>query len=598
MRTLVDILRENARLPERAITFVRANGDEVVVPFPEVFRRACQRAEALADLGIVKGDRVALVLPDPEEFVLTFLGALVAGIVAVPIYPPATMAKLDAYGETLRHVLEASGTKLIVASEGLLPMLAKELPAASTSADAGSDALRLLPESAIRGADRQGEDRFAVSPDDLAFLQFTSGSTSRPKGVLVTHGSLAANAHGIMFDGLKARDGDRGVCWLPLYHDMGLIGFVVAPLFAQVEVMFLPTASFVRRPSLWLDAIHRFRGTITFAPNFAYALATRSVQDRQTTDWDLSCLRVLGCGAEPIQASVLSGFVDRFAPQGLRSSSLLPCYGMAEATLAITFHALGEPMRVDRIAVDDLRRGLAVPAAEGARALELVGCGRPFPGHEVAIVGPGDAALGERAIGEIAFRGPSVTKGYFADAEATRASFDTSIAGHGGGWLRTGDLGYLVDGELFVCGREKDLLILNGKNYFPEDIERVAATVEGIREGHIVAFSRLSSSGQERAVIVAEGRKELDDSVENAVIQAVRAHLGLTIDEVRLIKRGTLPKTSSGKVRRKEARRRLEEDLLEVAPPPAPVVIPAASSTAPVPAAKIQLEVEVSHGIE
>jgi fatty-acyl-CoA synthase len=255
-------------------------------------------------------------------------------------------------------------------------------------------------------------------------------------------------------------------------------------------------------------------------------------------------------------------------------------------------------MRVDRIAVDDLRRGLAVPAADGARALELVGCGRPFPGHEVAIVGPGDAALGERAIGEIAFRGPSVTKGYFADAEATRASFDTSIAGHGGGWLRTGDLGYLVDGELFVCGREKDLLILNGKNYFPEDIERVAATVEGIREGHIVAFSCLSSSGQERAVIVAEGRKELDDSVENAVIQAVRAHLGLTIDEVRLIKRGTLPKTSSGKVRRKEARRRLEEDLLEVAPPPAPVVIPAASSTAPVPAAKIQLEVEVSHGIE
>jgi fatty-acyl-CoA synthase len=596
MRTLVDILRENANLPDRAITFVRASGDEVVVPFPEVFRKACQRAAAFGDLGIVKGDRVALVLPDPEEFVLTFLGALVAGIVAVPIYPPATMAKLDAYGETFRHVLEASGTKLIVTSEGLLPMLAKELPEAATTAEAGNGALRLLPESAIRGEDQQGEDRFAVSPDDLAFLQFTSGSTSRPKGVLVTHGSLSANAHGIMVDGLKARDGDRGVCWLPLYHDMGLIGFVVAPLFAQVEVMFLPTASFVRRPSLWLDAIHRFRGTITFAPNFAYALATRSVQDRQTTAWDLSCLRVLGCGAEPIQASVLSGFVERFAPQGLSSSSLLPCYGMAEATLAITFHELGEPIRVDRIAVEDLRRGFAVPASAGDRVLELVGCGRPFPGHEVAIVGAGNAALGERQVGEIAFRGPSVTKGYFADAAATEATFDTSIDGRGRGWLRTGDLGYLVDGELFVCGREKDLLILNGKNYFPEDIERVAATVEGIREGHIVAFSCLAASGQERAVIVAEGRKELDDSVENAVIQAVRSHLGLTIDEVRLIKRGTLPKTSSGKVRRKEARRRLEEDLLEAAPPPAPVVVPV--SPAPVPAVKIQHEVEVSHGIE
>ncbi len=568
MQTLLDILRDNARHADRAITFVRATGEEVRVSFPEVYAAANRRARALHAQGLVRGDRLAIVLHDPQEFVLTFLGALMGGIVAVPIYPPATLAKLEAYGETVRHVLTGSGAKILVTSEALLPMLEEHLLGAE-----GGDGerarefdTRLLLERDVRGDALSSEALdFTVALGDLAFLQFTSGSTSKPKGVCVTHANLSANSHCIMFDGLKATPEDRGVCWLPLYHDMGLIGFVVAPLYAQVEVMFLPTASFIRRPSLWLDALHRFKGTISFAPNFAYALATRAVQERQTKEWDLSRVRVLGCGAEPIQASVLEAFVKRFHAQGLRPETLLPCYGMAEATLAITFHELGTPMRVDKVCVEAMRTGkaIAVGATDERPALELVGCGKAFPGHELAIVGDDGARMTDRMVGEIWFRGPSVTGGYFKDREATAAAFDAENAG----WLRTGDLGYLADGELFICGRCKDLIILNGKNYYPQDIERVVSSVEGVREQQCVAFSRLDDSGAEHAVIVAEGRKGgvEGEAIVAKIIQAVRAETGLTLDEVHLIRRGTLPKTSSGKVRRRETKRRLETgELLSI----------------------------------
>ena len=355
MRTFVDVVRENAQHADRAVTFVRTTGEERRVTFPELWVEARRRGRALLERGVRKGDRVALILPEPDEFVLTFIGALTAGIVAVPMYPPQTLAKLETYGDTVRHVLAASGADVLVTSESLRGMIQDHL-AQGTSA-------RVLVEAEVRGDQFAGDaDLEAPEPptlDDLAFLQFTSGSTSRPKGVMVTHGNLSANAHAIMVDGLKSTPDDRGVSWLPLYHDMGLIGFVIAPLYTLVQVMFLPTMSFIRRPSTWLDAIHRFRATITFAPNFAFALATRAVTDAQAKDWDLSCLRILGCGAEPIQADVLRGFVDRFATNGLRPESAMPCYGMAEATLAITFAAHDERARTERVDVD----GHRVPGA-------------------------------------------------------------------------------------------------------------------------------------------------------------------------------------------------------------------------------------------
>jgi fatty-acyl-CoA synthase len=548
MRTFIDVLRENAVHSDRSVTFLRATGEERTVGYPDLWREACRRAHALASLGLKRGDRVALVLPEPDEFVLTFIAALTAGIVAVPIYPPQTLAKMEAYGDTVRHVLAASGALVLITNDALRPLIAEHMAGSGT---------RVVLERDVREAPGfQGQAPEPVSLGDLAFLQFTSGSTSRPKGVMVTHENLSVNSHAIMFDGLRSTPADRGVSWLPLYHDMGLIGFVIAPLYALVQVMFLPTMAFIRRPSLWLDAIHRFRGTITFAPNFAFALATRAVTEGQARNWDLSCMRALGCGAEPIQADVLRAFLGRFAAQGLKPESLLPSYGMAEATLAITFADVTERLKTDRIDVTAMRAGAAKPAAEGAAAMELVSCGRPFPGHEIAIVAPDGRHLGEREVGEVWLRGPSVTAGYFGDREATEETF-------GGGWLKTGDLAYRAGGELYICGRAKDLIILNGKNYYPQDIERIVSKVDGIRDGQCVAFSRLDASGAEIAVIVAESRKKIE-GLAAAVIAAVRAELGLTLAEVWFIRRGTLPKTSSGKVRRRECKRRLEENELEL----------------------------------
>ncbi len=547
MRTFIDVLRDNAAHTDRSVTFVRASGEERVVSYPDLWLEARRRAHALLAQGAKRGDRVALVLPEPDEFILTFVAALTAGVVAVPIYPPQTLAKMEAYGDTVRHVLAASGAEILITNDTLKPLIEQHL-----AADCGA---RVILEREIREAEGfDGQAPEPVALEDLAFLQFTSGSTSRPKGVMVTHKNLSVNSHSIMFDGLQSTPEDRGVSWLPLYHDMGLIGFVIAPLYALVQVMFLPTMAFIRRPSLWLDAIHRFRGTITFAPNFAYALATRAVTEAQSKSWDLSCMRALGCGAEPIQADVLRGFMTRFEKHGLKPEAILPSYGMAEATLAITFADVTARLRTDRVDVDSMRAGKAVRAPQGG--MELVSCGRPFPGHEIAIMSRDGNQLGEREVGEVWLKGPSVTAGYFGNPEATEETF-------GGGWLRTGDLAYRADGDLFICGRAKDLIILNGKNYYPQDLERVVSKIDGVRDGQCVAFSRLDAGGAEIAVVVAESKKDTT-GLADAVIAAVRGDLGLTVSEVVFIKRGTLPKTSSGKVRRRECRRRLEMGELEL----------------------------------
>ncbi len=551
MRTFIDVLRDNAVHSDRSVTFVRAAGEERVVGYPDLWHEAQRRAHAMAAIGLQRGDRVALVLPEPDEFILTFIAALAGGFVAVPIYPPQTLAKMEAYGDTVRHVLAASGANVLITTDALRPMIEEHLVRGASTA-------RVVVERDVRSAAGfEGQSPEPVSLDDLAFLQFTSGSTSSPKGVMVTHRNLSVNSHAIMFDGLKSTPADRGVSWLPLYHDMGLIGFVIAPLYALVQVMFLPTMAFIRRPSLWLDAIHRFRGTITFAPNFAFALATRAVTEGQARSWDLSCMRALGCGAEPIQPDVLRAFLGRFAAQGLRPESILPSYGMAEATLAITFADVTAPLRTDRIDLAAMRAGEARPSSGDGAAMELVSCGRPVPGHELAVMGPGGRPLGERQVGEVWLRGASVTAGYYGDPAATEETF-------GGGWLRTGDLAYQADGELFICGRAKDLIILNGKNYYPQDIERIVSRIDGIRDGQCVAFSRFDDAGAEIAVVVAESRRNTA-GLAAAIVSAVRGELGLTITETHFIKRGTLAKTSSGKVRRRECKRRLEERELELA---------------------------------
>ena len=494
---------------------------------------------------------MALVVPEGHEFVLSFLGACVAGVVPVPVFPRATFKNADGYVDILSHIVDAAGARALLTMGPMVPIVERVRERCETA-----EAV-LLCESAFEG-DSPAFDRPEVTPEDLCFLQFTSGSTSRPKGVMVTHSNLVANSSAFLgpSPGLDRVDADVGVSWLPLYHDMGLIGFILGTIVCDIPCVILPTAMFARSPGLWLELIHEHRGTITYAPNFGYELAAKRVKDRDLEKLDLSCIRVAGCGAEPIRAKTLRAFADRLKPAGFDGDkAYLPSYGMAESTLAISFHELGTPLVVDRVDAAAMRKGEALPAADGDEsALELVSCGRPFEGHEVAIVGEDGRPLGERRVGEIVIKGPSVTAGYFRNADATAETWRN-------GWLHTGDLGYFAGGNLYVCGRVKDLIIIKGANHYPQDLEWVVGDLPGVRRGNVVAFS-VMRDGTEELVLVAEGSSQEADDLKRSITRTVSETFGLQPMEVSIVPVGALPKTSSGKAQRRKTKAMFEQGEL------------------------------------
>jgi fatty-acyl-CoA synthase len=544
--TLADAVRALSHDRQKGFVFVRPDGSERFFTFHDLCEETTRRGAALAARGLAKGDRIALVIPDGDEFVLSFLGAVMAGIVPVPMVPQLSFKNVQSYHETVVHIAEASGAKALLTTTAtrafVEPVLARA-PSLST----------ILTVDELAHADGCALDR-AVEPDDVAFLQFTSGSTSRPKGVVVTHRSLAANSEAFMIHGLgKDSSFDKGVSWLPLFHDMGLIGFVIGPLFTDIPVVFLPTASFVRSPRIWLDTIHKHRGTITYAPNFAFALVAKRLKEKDIGALDLSCMRITGCGAEPIQAKTLREFSAKLAPAGFDAKSLIPSYGMAEATLAITFSRHGRGMTTDRVDAKGLELREARPT-DAAGATELVSCGYAFPGHEVRIVDDEGREVGERKVGQILTRGPSIGAGYYDDPELTRESFRN-------GWLYTGDLGYLAGGQLYICGRIKDIIIIRGRNYYPQDIEWVVSELPGVRRGNVVAFA-VEVEGEERLVVCAEAFQADAAGLTEAISEAVTAALALAVHKVVIVPQGTLPRTSSGKPQRRKTKQMLEEGTL------------------------------------
>jgi fatty-acyl-CoA synthase len=533
--TLADAVRALAQKEDKGFVFVRADGTERYFPWNELAAEAERRGADLHAKGLKKGDRLAIAVPDPDEFVLSFLGAVMGGIVPVPISPQLTFKNIESYHDTVAHIANAAGASMLLTTTSTRQYVDPIVPrVASLSGPGGRgvvtvDQLNEAPSGAKVDAN--------VTPDDLAFLQFTSGSTSRPKGVVVTHNNLAWNSESFMIHGLqKDSSFDKGVSWLPLFHDMGLIGFVIGPLFTDIPVVFIPTASFVRNPRIWLDKIHQHKGTITYAPNFAYALVTKRVKEKDVADLDLSSLRRTGCGAEPIQAKTLREFADKLRPAKFDPKSFLPSYGMAEATLAITFVPVDSGVRSDVRKTD-----------ESEQPVELVNCGRPFPEHEIAIVDVETGKrLGDREVGEIVTRGPSICAGYYQEPELTAAAFKD-------GWLHTGDLGYLVDGEVFICGRLKDMIIVRGKNFYPNDIEWVVSELPGVRRGNVVAFG-VQVNGEEQLVIAAEGFGSEADTLKTTIAQAVIESFSLTAHEVVIVPQGTLPRTSSGKPQRRKTK--------------------------------------------
>jgi fatty-acyl-CoA synthase len=540
MKGIIESLDACEGVREHGFTFVGAKGpgEDLVLSFHDVRLAAQQRAAHFLSQGIVRGDRIALVIPEGEHFIPAFLGGMWMGAVPVPLYPPLSLGKLDAFMDALVTILNVAKPKALVTTERVAKIL--------------WSAVGRIPSltKVIIAEDLQREPAGTLPPmatfveDDLAFLQFTSGSTALPKGVMVTHGSLAANCKVIVVDCLKVdRDHDVAVSWLPLYHDMGLIGLVLAPVFLRIPTVFIPTLSFIKNATIWMETLHKYKGTLTFAPNFAYALVTKRARAEQLARWDLSRMRVFGCGAEPINPVTMRAFVDKFAAAGVKPTALLPCYGMAEATLAMSFIGLDETMKVDRI--DEARYHKDQKAAPGG-GLEVVSCGRVMPGHEISIQDDDGRILPERAVGQLCFKGPSVAKGYWESPEATReAGF--------GGWLRTGDLGYLADGEVYVSGRIKDILIINGRNYYPQRIEWLVDELPGIRKGSTVVFTRPGASSEE-IVVAAETRDRGEATLKATIISKVSEEFSLSVSDVALVAPGALPKTSSGKLQRRKTR--------------------------------------------
>ncbi|HVJ92590.1 MAG TPA: fatty acyl-AMP ligase [Labilithrix sp.] len=535
-------------------------------------RASARYGGALQALGLRKGDRVALICPANEDFVLCFFGAIRAGIIPVPIYPPIGLGQLQNYLDNTRHIVAKSGARALVTTAAIKRLLG--------TVQASAPALeQIVAVEAIRESLETLRPE-KINPDDVAFLQFTSGSTSRPKGVTLTHENLMANVKCIMSDGLKATSEDCGISWLPLYHDMGLIGFVLAPVAYRVPVVFLPSLLFLKRPIAWFQAFTRHRGTIAYAPNFAYALCGKRIRERDLENIDLSSWRVAGCGAEPIRPETLESFAEKFSKVGFNASAFVPSYGMAESSLAISFSELGEGMKVLAVDGDALwaENKMKLASEDAPNAVRLVSCGRPFPLHDIAVFDPDDTTgqtpLPEGTVGEFRIKGPSVMKGYWDDIERTKESF-------AGPWLKTGDLGFLHEGRAYICGRSKEVIIVNGRNYYPQDIEWEASRAAGVRKGNVVAFGARDNIERDRErVVVAFECQDVPKSTDpralaqekHTVVQAIRKlvqeGIGLTLDDVVPLAPGVLPKTSSGKLQRAKTRELYESGELAQRKPP------------------------------
>jgi fatty-acyl-CoA synthase len=550
-RTVAQAIEDAVASSNTGYRFIAEDSDaEPFFTHGGIERASARFGGALQAMGLVKGDRVALILPDNADFVFAFLGAVRAGIIPVPIYPPAGLGKLAGYLENTLHIVAKSGARVLLTNNDIKLML-------GTIQEKAPELQRVVAIEGIRTM-REELKPEKIGLDDVCFLQFTSGSTSRPKGVILTHANLAANVRAITQLGLSVRDSvDAGVSWLPLYHDMGLIGFVIAPLYHRNSVTFLPPLLFLKRPARWLETISRHKGNISFGPNFAYALCVKRIKESEMAGLDLSSWRVAGCGAEPIRAENLRAFADKFAPVGFSEKAFVCCYGMAESTLAISFSAVNTGVTTDYVKGEELwAKGRAEPADPGSEgAAGVVQCGAPFEGHDIKAFAQDDEAserpLGEREVGELRLRGPSVMPGYWNEPELTRAAF-------AGGWLKTGDLGYIADGNVHICGRSKEVIIVNGRNYYPQDLEWEASRVEGVRKGNVIAFGTMKPQNDRERVVIAfetavSGERERT-TLKGEVRRVVQQALGLTVDDVVPVATGVLPKTSSGKLQRAATR--------------------------------------------
>jgi acyl-CoA synthetase (AMP-forming)/AMP-acid ligase II len=520
------------------ITFVDLREREIHLSWAEVRARAGRAAAALAAMGVEEGDRVAIVLRTEPAFLDAFFGAWLAGAVPVPLYPPVRLGRMEEYAAQTGRMIAASGARLVVSSGGARRLI-------GAAVEAGRPPLGCRDASELARMPARIERQ--VQPDQLGLVQFSSGSTVDPKPVALTHAALAAQADALVAATVPGPD-DVLASWLPLYHDMGLIGALLAAMSYPGPLVLVAPEHFLARPALWLRAVARHRATISAAPSFAYAYAAERVRDADLEGLSLASWRLALDGAEPVSGDAMRRFAARFAPHGFDPGALVPVYGLSEAALAVTF---GRPGRGPAgLRVDPVRLARDGVVAPGDR--EVIPVGTPLPGVLVEVRAGGGLA-GEGRLGRIHVRGPSLMREYLGDPPATRAAL-------AGGWLDTGDLGFVAGGELFVHGRAKDVVKVRGASRAPEEFEAALAVVRGLRPGCAVALGFEPPGGTGEALLVLAERSRApgrsDAEIEAEARSAILDRTGIAPQAVLLLDPGTLPRTSSGKLRRQEALRR------------------------------------------
>ncbi|MBE2257393.1 MAG: AMP-binding protein [Rhodobacteraceae bacterium] len=564
--TLIDVLEWHAeRHPQRVHVLLYGDGGgergefrATPICYAELLEKSRRIATGLVTRGLLPRQTVALMLPTGRDYLTSFFGVLLAGGIPVPIYPPARLAQIDDHLRRHARILANAEAAFIVTvrqAKGVAALLRVEVP--GLSAILTPDELDSEPISLL----------YRAAADDIAFLQYTSGSTGDPKGVVLSHANLLANVRA-MGEAVEVSSDDVFVSWLPLYHDMGLIGAWFCPLYFAMRLVLMSPLAFLSQPARWLRAISDHRGTISPAPNFAYELCARKLGEGDLQGLDLSSWRLALNGAEPVSAATLHAFAERFAPYGLQREAITPVYGLAECSVGLAFPTLARGPRIDLIEREALvTRKCAVPASSSdPDAMPVAACGHALPRHEIRIVDDGGCELADRQVGRLQFRGPSTTRGYYRNPAATQALFSD-------GWLDSGDFAYTVEGEIHLTGRVKDLIIRGGRNLYPYELEQAVGNIPGVRKGCVAVFASSDPvNASERLVVMAETREEGADrrdqlcrQINDAAVDAI----GMPADEIVLAPPNSVLKTSSGKIRRNACRDAFERGVIGAGTRPA-----------------------------
>ena len=540
--TLTEALDYAAKGQTGTNFYTRTGELGVSLSYGEIRERAVVIARRFIRAGLPAGGRVVIVADTSPDFLCFFYACQYAGLAPVPLPLPMNLGGHDPYVQRIARMIESAGAVAAIAPAEFASFLEEAVAGLPVQMSGTPEDFNALPED--------GVDLRPFGKDDLCYIQYSSGSTHFPRGVTISQHAALSNMGGIVRHGLKVRPGDRGVSWLPLYHDMGLVGFALTPMTCQMSMDFIATSDFIRRPLLWPKVLTANGGTLSFGPTLGYDLCSRRALNGSAAVFDLSAWRAAGIGGDMIRPDILERFRDTFACCGFRETAFVASYGLAESTLAVSFAPLDTGIEVDRI--DKTQYTLhqrAIPAKGNGSALNarsLTICGRAMPDHHIVIRDDQGAALADREIGIVHIKGPSVMAGYFADLEMSSQSISKD------GWFNTGDMGYMIDGALVITGRIKDLIICHGRNIWPQDIEWALEQLPGVRTGDVAAFSVTGSDGAERVVIVL-ARRLLDAGVRREMIRTITAKVHATagIDcEVVLAPPRSLPHTSSGKLSR------------------------------------------------